>query len=114
VVPPVRDARPALAILTAGALHLHSPARNGISRQRHRRQNGPARTERPSQRLHTKQKSREFGGQAEHCRVQAAEFRRRAEQASDISIKNELLEIANYWNELRSAYEAFERSKRSD
>jgi pyruvate carboxylase len=52
--------------------------------------------------------------EAEHCRAQAAEFRRRAEQANDVSTKNELLEIANYWDELRSAYEAFERSKQSD
>ena len=41
----------------------------------------------------------------EYCRAQAAEFRRRAEKASDVSLKNELLEIANYWDELRSAYE---------
>ena len=51
---------------------------------------------------------------AEHCRAQAAELRRRAEQATDASTKNELLEIANYWDELRSAYEDFEHSKRSD
>jgi hypothetical protein len=46
--------------------------------------------------------------------VQAAECRRKAEKASDVSIKRELLEIADYWDELRSHYEPFERSKRSD
>ena len=51
---------------------------------------------------------------AEHCRAQAAECRRKAEKASDPAANNELLEIANYWDELRSAYEAIERSKRSD
>jgi hypothetical protein len=29
-------------------------------------------------------------------------------------MRKELLEIVSYWDELRSAYEAFERSKRSD
>jgi hypothetical protein len=29
-------------------------------------------------------------------------------------LKNELLEIAKYWDELRSGYEAFERSKGSE
>jgi hypothetical protein len=51
---------------------------------------------------------------AEHCRAQVAECRRKAEETSDPSAKNELREIANYWDELRSAYEAIERSKRSD
>jgi hypothetical protein len=52
--------------------------------------------------------------EAEYCRAQVAEFGRRAEQATDASMRKELLEIASYWDELRSAYEAFERSKRSD
>jgi hypothetical protein len=29
-------------------------------------------------------------------------------------MKNEWLEMANYWDDLRSHYEAFERSKQSD
>jgi hypothetical protein len=50
--------------------------------------------------------------QSEFCRSQAAECRRRAEQATDASMRNELLEIAKYWDKLRSAYEAFARSRR--
>ena len=48
---------------------------------------------------------------AEYCRAQAAEFRRKAEETSDFWKKNELLEIANYWDELRLEYEALERFK---
>ena len=51
---------------------------------------------------------------AECCRAQAAEFRRKAEETSDFWKKNELLEIASYWDELRLEYEALERSERSD
>jgi hypothetical protein len=50
----------------------------------------------------------------ECCRVRAAECRRKAEAASNLTRKNELLEMANYWDYLRSHYEAFERFKRSD
>jgi hypothetical protein len=46
---------------------------------------------------------------AERCRAQAAKRRRRAKAADDVSMKNELLEIASYWDDLRSHYEAFER-----
>jgi hypothetical protein len=51
---------------------------------------------------------------AERCRAQAAELRRRAEAASDLTTKNDLLEMACYWDDLRLHYEAFERSKQSD
>jgi hypothetical protein len=49
----------------------------------------------------------------EHCRDQAAKARLRAERASDPSVKKELLEIASYWDEIGSHYEAFERSQGS-
>jgi hypothetical protein len=51
---------------------------------------------------------------AERCRAQAAKCRRRAKAANDVSMKNELQEMASYWDDLRSHYEAFERFKHSD
>jgi hypothetical protein len=50
----------------------------------------------------------------EYCRAQAAEFHRRAEATNDVLMKAALLEIANYWDELRSEYEVLDRSKKSD
>ena len=51
---------------------------------------------------------------AERCRAQAAECRRKAKAARDLTRKNELREMASYWDDLRSHYEAFERFKQSD
>jgi len=51
---------------------------------------------------------------AEICKAKAAEFRKRAAEVADPETKSIYLEVAAQWLELSAAYQALEKSERSD